>query len=159
MCFRKFWIKHFSYFFNKGVQFLILFFMHFGQFPTFDVQKVPLLLDAFTVGSDMQVIIFQRGESPRKCGVQNLLCPLHRPNPALWKEYPCPSIFFHWVWPRVSLHNRTSSCGYSRHRFTWFKEFNWQGIVYWPSPLMGKTERLWWIMIWFFILFQFRRHA
>jgi len=40
-------LKHFSYFFNKVVQILILF-MHFGQFPTFDVQKVPLLLDAFT---------------------------------------------------------------------------------------------------------------
>jgi len=116
--FQKVLNKTFQLFLQQGCTIFNPFFMHFGQFPTFDVQKVPLLLDAFTVGSDMQVIIFQRGESPRKCGVQNLLCPLHRPNPALWKEYPCPSIFFHWVWPRVSLHNRTSSCGYSRHRFT-----------------------------------------
>ena len=29
----------------------ITFFMQFGQFPTFDVQKVPLLLDAFTYSS------------------------------------------------------------------------------------------------------------
>jgi len=40
-------LKHFSYFFNKGAQILILF-IYFGQFPTFDVQKVPLVLDAFT---------------------------------------------------------------------------------------------------------------
>jgi len=51
--------------------------MHFGQFPTFDVQKVPLLLDAFTVGSDMQVIIFQRGEirhRMKKVGVHGKSC-------------------------------------------------------------------------------------
>ena len=35
-------LKHFSYFFNKAFN------PFFGQFPTFDVQKVPLLLDAFT---------------------------------------------------------------------------------------------------------------
>ena len=36
MCFRKFWItflKHFSYFFNKGVQFLILFLCILGNSP------------------------------------------------------------------------------------------------------------------------------
>ena len=35
-------LKYFSYFFNKAFN------PFFGQFPTFDVQKVPLLLDAFT---------------------------------------------------------------------------------------------------------------
>ena len=56
--------------------------MHFGQFPTFDVQKVPLLLDAFTYPFDLVKIVNKTSDFRRaraKC--TGLASPDYEPVP------------------------------------------------------------------------------